>query len=332
MKSKSLGADEGDRMPLAVCSVAPPCRSGHISAEYYLDDSCWPPCHSRVLDINKRLLRHPVINIRMVSVPNIICLSTIPLTKRSINSNHKSGADLNPRRVKGGGGPVWLPAPNDLFSTFLRARDLSILTDRSPSNASGRLFITMQTSISSLRVNIKGKESNWLWMGPRGVTAIYFTQRANAAAHAPTPRTDPPPTPARIMILPGAREAVLWAQGYNLNCKKIKQFLISSIATTLLLVLAFIFISVTSQAHSLPLFLFFNTLHSLGLMTSNFMNFALLNLQHILLSSHVLYARRRSVTAEIYLEVELFFTASESKKKKKKLNLASKATGITCGL
>lgn len=41
-------------------------------------------------------------------------------------------------------------------------------------------------------------------MGLRGVTAIYFTQRANAAAHAPTPRAAPP---ARIMILLGARVA-----------------------------------------------------------------------------------------------------------------------------
>lgn len=50
----------------------------------------------------------------------------------------------------------------------------------------------------------------------------------------------------------------LWAQGYNLNCKKIKQFLISSIATALLLVPTFIFISVTSQTHilSLPLSLY----------------------------------------------------------------------------
>lgn len=80
----------------------------------------------------------------------------------------------------------------------------------------------------------------------------------------PHPEPLPPHThtPARIMILPGAREAVLWAQGYNLNCKKIKQFLISSIATTLLLVLAFIFISVTSQAHIPPFFFFFLT-HSI---------------------------------------------------------------------
>lgn len=66
----------------------------------------------------------------------------------------------------------------------------------------------------------------------------------------------------------------LWTQGYNLNCKKIKQFLISSIATALLLVLTFIFISVTSHARVL----FFYTLHSLGVMTSHFMHFALLNL------------------------------------------------------
>lgn len=57
-----------------LCFMAPRCRVGHISLPYYQDDSCWPPCHRRVLDINKRLLRHPVINIRMVSVPNIICL------------------------------------------------------------------------------------------------------------------------------------------------------------------------------------------------------------------------------------------------------------------
>lgn len=47
----------------------------------------------------------------------------------------------------------------------------------------------------------------------------------------------------------------LWTQGYNLNCKKIKQLLISSIATALLLVLTFIFISVTSQARILLFFL-----------------------------------------------------------------------------
>lgn len=57
-----------------LCFIALQCRAGHISPAYYQDDSWWPPCHRRVLDINKRLLRHPVINIRMVSVPNIICL------------------------------------------------------------------------------------------------------------------------------------------------------------------------------------------------------------------------------------------------------------------
>lgn len=113
-------------------------------------------------------------------------------------------------------------------------------------------------------------------MGPRGVTAIYFTQRANAVAHAPTPRTAPP-----CQNYDSTRSLCgwLWAQGYNLNCKKIKQFLISSIATALLLVLTFIFISVTSQARILSLsFFFFYTLHSLGVMTSHFMHFALLNL------------------------------------------------------
>lgn len=41
-------------------------------------------------------------------------------------------------------------------------------------------------------------------MGLRGVAAIYFTQRANAAAPAPAPKAAPP---ARIMILLGARAA-----------------------------------------------------------------------------------------------------------------------------
>lgn len=59
----------------------------------------------------------------------------------------------------------------------------------------------------------------------------------------------------------GSLRGCLWAQGYNLNCKKIKQFLISSIATALLLVLTFIFISVTSHACVL-LFSFFFT-HSI---------------------------------------------------------------------
>lgn len=91
-------------------------------------------------------------------------------------------------------------------------------------------------------------------MGPRGVTAIYFTQRANAVAHAPTPRTAPP---CQNYDSTGSLCGWLWAQGYNLNCKKIKQFLISSIATALLLVLTFIFISVTSQARILSLSFFF---------------------------------------------------------------------------
>lgn len=41
-------------------------------------------------------------------------------------------------------------------------------------------------------------------MGLRGVAAIYFTQRANAAAHAPHLKLLPP---ARIMILLGAHAA-----------------------------------------------------------------------------------------------------------------------------
>lgn len=58
--------------PAAAAAAAE--SQGHISPPYYQDDSCWPSCHRRVLDINKRLLRHPVINIRTVSLPNIICL------------------------------------------------------------------------------------------------------------------------------------------------------------------------------------------------------------------------------------------------------------------
>lgn len=85
-------------------------------------------------------------------------------------------------------------------------------------------------------------------MGPRGVTAIYFTQRANAMAHAPTPSAAPP---CQNYDSTGSLCGWLWAQGYNLNCKKIKQFLISSIAIALLLVLTFIFISVTSYARIL---------------------------------------------------------------------------------
>lgn len=49
-------------------------KTSHIFPSYHVGDSYWPPCHSRVLDINKRLHRHPGINIRMASVPNIICL------------------------------------------------------------------------------------------------------------------------------------------------------------------------------------------------------------------------------------------------------------------
>ena len=85
-------------------------------------------------------------------------------------------------------------------------------------------------------------------MGPRGVTAIYFTQRANAVARAPIPRAAPP---RQNYDSTGSLCGWLWAQGYNLNCKKIKQILISSIAIALQLVLTFIFISVTSHAHIL---------------------------------------------------------------------------------
>lgn len=89
-------------------------------------------------------------------------------------------------------------------------------------------------------------------MGPRGVAAIYFTHKLMPDA----PESRSRPSPARITIL--ARRGR--AQGYHLNCKKIKEFLISSIATALLLVLTFIFISVTSYApilFRLSFFLFF---------------------------------------------------------------------------
>lgn len=49
---------------------------------------------------------------------------------------------------------------------------------------------------------------------------------------------------ARIIILVG--EGPACAQGYNLNCKKIKQFLISFIAVALRVLFTFIFISATS--------------------------------------------------------------------------------------
>lgn len=136
-------------------------------------------------------------------------------------------------------------------------------------------------------------------MGPRGVAAIYFTQGANAAAPHLARRHPPQPLPpARIMILLGARGGWLWAQGYNLNCKKIKQFLISSTGAALLRatrLLAFIFISVTS--HTRRILLFFYILHSLGVMTSLFMHFALLNRlwKHILFSSPQTPARHGGV-------------------------------------
>lgn len=119
-------------------------------------------------------------------------------------------------------------------------------------------------------------------MGPRGVTAIYFTQRANAAAphartrahlelHPPRPAIHPPTQNYDSTRSP---RGWLWAQGYNLNCKKIKQILISSIATALQLLLTFIFISVTSGL-IFSFFFFLYTLHSLRVMTSHFMHFCI---------------------------------------------------------
>lgn len=57
---------------------------------------------------------------------------------------------------------------------------------------------------------------------------------------------------ARIIILVG--EGLACAQGYNLNCKKIKQFLISFIAIALRFLFTFIFISATSYPAILFIF------------------------------------------------------------------------------
>lgn len=170
----------------------------------------------------------------------------------------------------------------------------------------------MQTSISSLQVNIKGKESNWLWMGPRGVAAIYFTQRANAVARAPTPRAAPP---CQNYDSTGSPCGWLWAQGYNLNCKKIKQFLISSTAIALLRAMCCSHLSLFPWPRTLVFFSFLHTPFS-GSDDLTLYAFCIVKSawKHILFSSpHTISPAVSSITDEMYSETNPFITVSESK-------------------
>lgn len=142
-------------------------------------------------------------------------------------------------------------------------------------------------------------------MGGGGFAAIYFTQRANAVAHVPTPRAAPP---CQNYDSTGSLCGWLWAQGYNLNCKKIKQLLISSRTAALLLVLTFIFISVTSQARMIFLSLTYSILF--GVMTSRFMHFALLNLLRNTSCFHLTHTEScavSTITDEMYSGVEAIY-------------------------
>lgn len=177
-------------------------------------------------------------------------------------------------------------------------------------------------------------------MGPRGVTAIYFTQRANAAAphartrahlelHPPRPAIHPPTQNYDSTRSP---RGWLWAQGYNLNCKKIKQILISSIATALQLLLTFIFISVTSGLIFSFFFFFFT--HSIlsEWWPHTLCIFALLNLLGN--ASCFLLPHRTLPSRQVLLLLKNAFRspAVYYSRLNQNLHLATKATGITFGL
>lgn len=151
-------------------------------------------------------------------------------------------------------------------------------------------------------------------MGPRGVAAIYFTQGANAA-RLPAPSAPPPTPPCQNYDSTGSPCGWLWAQGYNLNCKKIKQFLISSTGAALLRAtrpLAFIFISVTSHTRRILPFFFLHTPFS-GSDDLTLYAFCIVKSawKHILFSPPATAVS--SIADEMYSETEPFITVSESK-------------------
>lgn len=158
-------------------------------------------------------------------------------------------------------------------------------------------------------------------MGPGDVAAIYFTQRANAGC--PCVRTSRRSPFPQNYDSAGSPRGWLWAQGYNLNCKKIKQFLISSSAIALLFG-AHIYLYFRDLAGLHYFFFFFSfflslsPLHAPSCRSNDLTLYAFCIVKsaqktHPVFISRATSAMVSSIADEMYSGVEPFITVSESK-------------------
>lgn len=136
---------------------------------------CLPPCHTRVLDINK--IAEVSGNQYQDGFSTQRHLSPHP----SFDQTEHSVKLINLGRFKSRNGQQLT-----LMIYFERFWEREICPNAvtgSPSNACSRIFgpfISMPTSSSSARANIIFKEPERLWMSEGSIAAVYLTQSTNA--------------------------------------------------------------------------------------------------------------------------------------------------------